>query len=140
MLEIKHLDREELKRLLIEMELEPMIDSDGLLFYVFPADDDFNHDVIFHFIHDDHGWFGIESVADEYTLSDDIEASALAFCNDYSRRARLPKAFVVNGHFKLEQWIMFPCDTDENYIKQYIELVLTMCWRFFVDTNNILKK
>lgn len=140
MLEIKHLDQDELKRLLVGMEIDPAVDSDGLLFSVFPADDDFNHDVVFRFIHDDHGWFGIESVADEFTLADESMASALAFCNDYSRRARLPKAFVVNGHFKLEQWIMFPRDTDEDYIKQYIELVLAMCWRFFVDANNILRK
>lgn len=140
MSEIKHLERDELKRLLVGMEIDPMVDSDGLLFSVFPADDDFNHDVVFRFINDDHGWFGIEAVADEFMLPDASGASALAFCNDYSRCARLPKAFVVNGHFKLEQWIMLPLATDENYIKQYIELVLAMCWRFFVDANNILIK
>ncbi|MDE6238717.1 MAG: hypothetical protein K2M54_01865 [Muribaculaceae bacterium] len=47
----------------------------------------------------------------------------------------MPKAFVQNGRYKLDQWIVFPGSTDDDYIKQYIELVLTMSWSFFVNAN-----
>lgn len=133
--EIKHITRDELQRLLTDMDLEPIVDSEGALYCVLPADDDFPHDVVFHFTHDDDGWFGVEAIADEFNLSEDEVASAMVFCNQFSRRARIPKAFVQNGRYKLDQWIVFPASTDDDYIKQYIELILTMCWSFFVNAN-----
>ena len=133
MADIKHISRDELQSLLSSMEIDSIVDSEGALYCVFPADEDFPHDVVFHFTHDDDGWFGIEAVPDEFAISEEKIGPALVFCNEFSRRARLPKAFVMNGRFKLDQWIVFPASTDDDYIKQYIELVLTMCWSFFVN-------
>ena len=79
-----------------------------------------------------------EAVADGFDLSEDEIGHALVFCNDFSRRARLPKAFIANGRLKLDQWTVFPEATDDEYISQYIELVLTMCWSFFVNAKQKL--
>ena len=133
--DIKHITRDELQHLLTEMEVDPIVDSEGALYCVLPSDDDFPHDVVFHFTHDDDGWFGIEAIADEFNLTEEETGPALLFCNEFSRRARIPKAFVQNGRYKLDQWIVFPASTDDDYIKQYIELVITMCWSFFVNAN-----
>ncbi len=135
MSDIKHITRDELQRLLTEMDVDPIVDSEGALYCVLPADDDFPHDVVFHFTHDDDGWFGVEAIADEFNLTEDEVGPALVFCNEFSRRARVPKAFVQNGRYKLDQWIVFPAATDDDYIKQYIELIITMCWSFFVNAN-----
>lgn len=138
--DIKHIDRDELRKWLEDMELEPVVDSEGALFAVLPADDVFPHDVVFHFRNDDAGWFGIEAVADEFNLEERQLGYALALTNEFARRARLPKAFVMNGRFKVEQWTQLPAATDSNYIKEYIRLVLTMGWRFFADANEQLKQ
>lgn len=138
MTDIRHIGRDELQKLLSGMDIDTMADSDGALYCVFPADDDFDHDVVFHFTNDDDGWFGIEAVADGFDLNEEDAGRALVFCNDFSRRARLPKAFIANGRFKLDQWIVFPGSTDDDYICQYIELVLTMCWSFFVNAKQKL--
>lgn len=135
MSDIKHITCDHLQAILTEMDLTPTVDSEGTLFCVLPADDDFPHDVVFHFTNDDDGWFGIEAIADEYNIPEDEVGPALVFCNEFSRRARIPKAFVQNGRYKLDQWIVFPEATDDDYIKQYIELVVTMCWSFFVNAN-----
>jgi hypothetical protein len=138
MTEIKHIGRDELQTLLAGMDIDCAVDSKGTLYCVFPADDDFDHDVVFYFTPDDDGWFGIEAVADGFDLSEDEIGHALVFCNDFSRRARLPKAFIANGRLKLDQWTVFPEATDDEYISQYIELVLTMCWSFFVNAKQKL--
>ena len=140
MTDIKHIGLDELKTMLSGMDIDCAVDSKGSVYCIFPADDDFDHDVVFHFTNDDDGWFGIEAVADEFSLTEDEIGQALVFCNEFSRRARLPKAFVVNGRLKLDQWIVFPESADSDYIIQYIELVLTMCWSFFVNANYKLKQ
>lgn len=140
MAEIKHISPEELQQLLLSMEIECSVDNEGSLHCIFPADDDFEHDVVFSFTSDDDGWFGIEAVADEFAIAEDQLGQALILCNEFSRRARLPKAFVKNGRLKVDQWIVFPSSTDEEYIKQYIELVLNMSWSFFVNAGHKLAK
>ncbi len=140
MTDIKHIGRDDLLRLLSEMDLEGKVGSDATVYCVFPADDDFGHDVVFTFTADDDGWFGVEAIADGFNIGEAQTGEALVMCNEFSRRARLPKAFVVNGRFKLDQWIVFPASTDDDYIRQYLELVLTMCWSFFVNASRRLEQ
>lgn len=125
--------------MLAAMELDAITDSKGSIHCVFPADEDFGHDVVFTFTCDDDGWFGIEAVADGYDIPEEEIGRALVFCNEFSRRARLPKAYVANGRLKLDQWIVFPASTDSDYMRQYTELVMTMCWSFFVNAAKKLE-
>ena len=138
MTDIKHINVGELQSLLSSMDIDSMVDSEGAVYCVFPADDDFNCDVVFHFTNDDDGWFGIEAIADGFGLDEDSLGQALVICNEFSRRARITKAFVMNGRFKLDQWTVFPAGADNDFIIQYIELVLNLCWNFFVSARRKL--
>ena len=139
MTDIKHIDRDELQKWLTEMELEPVVDSEGRLYIYLPADLEFPHDVVFHFTHDDSGWFGIEAIADGFELVEDDMALALAIANDFSRKARIPKVFVRNNRFKIDQWNIFPSGTTPEFIRDYIEMVISISWRFFVEAYKGIK-
>lgn len=139
MTDIMHIDRDELLQWLTDMELEPAVDSEGRVYVYLPADMEFPHDVVFHFTHDDSGWFGIEAVADGFELVEDDMALALAITNDFSHKARVPKVFVRNNRFKIEQWNIFPPETKSEFVCSYIETVISISWRFYVEAYKAIK-
>ncbi len=139
MANIKTLTRDDISRLLGEMELEARRFDNGDIYTVFPADEEFGHDVVFTFDTDPGGWFGIQSFADDFDISDDNMPQAMALTNAFNMGARIPKAYVKSHRFKLEQWFMFDAPTSDDFIKEQIHLVMSMAWNFFTETIKIIK-
>lgn len=139
MANIKTLTREDIFRLLGEMDLEARSFDNGDIYTAFPADEEFSHDVVFTFDTDGSGWFGIQSFADEFDISEADMPRAMALINAFNMGARVPKAYIQNGRFKLEQWFMFDAPTSDDFIKEQIHLVMSMTWNFFTETTKIMK-
>lgn len=131
----RRLSNEDIKSFLKDSEIDCVVDSEGRLFTVFPADEDFPHDVVFHFICAEDGWFGIEAVADGFDIEANNTDRAIAWVNGFNMRARLPKVVFKNNRFKIDQWIILSENSDDSYIKEYMDMVLAMSWHFFVDTK-----
>lgn len=114
-------------------------DSEGDVYAVFGADEDFAHDVIFYFYVEEGGWLGIQGFADEFDLDNVNNAKALQIVNEFNIRAKLPKIIVYNNRFKVEQWTVFDGPTNDDFIKEYIRLVMTVSWQFFVEADKKLR-
>lgn len=139
MANIKTLTCDDITRLLGEMDLEARRFDNGDVYTVFPADEEFDHDVVFTFDTDQSGWFGIQSFADEFDISEADMPRAMAVANAFNMGARIPKTYIQNGRFKLEQWFMFDAQTSDDFIKEQIHLVMSMAWNFFTETAKIMK-
>ncbi len=131
MANIKNIAPEAVIRMLKDMELEARTYSDGNVYTIFPADSDFGHDVVFNFETGEDAWLGIQAFADGFEIADDKMPEALAICNDFCNEAKMPKAFVKNRRFKLEQWFRFEENTSEEFIEDQIRTVMSMTWSFF---------
>lgn len=139
MAQLKNLTHDDIARLLEEMELDAMRFDNGDIYTIFPADEEFNHDVVFTFTTENGGWFGIQSFADEYDITNENIPKAMSLTNAFCKNARIPKAFIQNNRFKLEQWFMFDDATTDDFIKEQIHMVMSMSWNFFTETTKIFK-
>lgn len=135
---MSRISTERLRILLSDMGLEPRADSDGRIYNVLEADDDFAHDVVFVYSTDESGWFGIEAVADGFDLCPENIGMALALVNSFNSSAKLPKAFVKSDRIKFEQWLPLDDAVSDGYLRECIGLMLRMTWNFYIVAKNQL--
>lgn len=136
---VKIITNEMLSAYLEELEVPHGVDDEGDVYAVFGADEDFAHDVIFYFYMEEGGWLGIQAFADGFDLAEGQLPHALEIINVFSIKAKLPKVIVYNNRFKVEQWTVFDGPTSDGFIKEYIRLVMTVSWQFFVEADKKLQ-
>lgn len=139
MSQVKKINNDMLSSWLEDLGVPHGTDNEGDVYAIFGADEDFAHDVIFYFYVEEGGWLGIQGFADGFDLDNVDIAKALYIVNDFNIRAKLPKVIVYNNRFKIEQWTVFDGQTNDDFIKEYIRLVMTVSWQFFVEADKKLK-
>lgn len=135
----KKFTKDELHAYLESASCQFRTDSDGDVYTLLPADDDFGHDVVVYFYIDNDIWLGVSAFADGFDLKDEEAIiRGIAIANDFSIEAKMPKAFVYNNRFRVEQWMIFDDNVSAEFMREYLHLCITMVWRFFVGANKKL--
>lgn len=131
----KELTITQIRGYLDEKGITSRIDSDGDLYIVLSADEDFDHDVFVYFGIEDN-WVRIFGLASNFDVEDHNKARVLFTINELNKKKRQPKGYLSGSRIVAEQYYCISEGISETYIKDKIIMAsISFIWRFFCDFN-----
>lgn len=130
---VKGITRDQIRTYLDEVGTSTRVDSDGDLFTVFPADEEFNHNVVIFFYVKDNS-LGVYAFATEFQVPEEKTLDALIAINQWNAERKFPKVYLKDQIVQAEQWFALDEEVSVEYIKENcIRMMIALIWRFFVE-------
>lgn len=129
---MKGITQSQVRDILDEVNIPSRIDSDGNLYTVLPADDDFGYDVAIYFVvHDDS--LLLHAFAVGLNVPEPSTVDVLVGINELAIKNKFPKAYIYDHTIMCDHWVVLDEEVSPEYVRENcIRMIIPFMWGFFV--------